>query len=176
MSKNSNPDLWWSEIEPANYARINAEYSNGQLIDTSTKQPIQLNEGSHVRLFVGEFALPEQERKKHDVVERVLFLEKGSKLYFTLKSHDYGRLGEYRVEISDDLYIERKGNKSGRLSFVGCRVFEGNTDKQITQASSLNEAYTRTSVAVRPDARTHTANAFRVMFYEGGTLESLRPF
>ena len=59
---------------------------------------------------------------------------------------------------------------------MGCRVFEGNTGKHITQASSLNEAYTRTSVAVRPNARTHTANAFRVMFYEGRILESIRPF
>ena len=102
-------------------------------------------------------------------------LPKGSELFFRFKIPGEGE-GEFKVILREDLSIERKGNKFGKLSFAPCDVYDAISGKLITHASSLNEAYTRTSIAMRPEARTHTANAFKVFYYKGDSLEKLRPF
>jgi hypothetical protein len=64
----------------------------------------------------------------------------------------------------------KKGDKPGTLSSVPCEVYN-EYNEIITSATSLNQAYTLTSVKVRPDAKTHNANVFNVFTYNGIELD-----
>lgn len=173
MSKNSNLDSWWNEEFRSNPAYIDAMYKEGVLIDHDTGKPLELEEGALLRIKVAEFSLPKKLQNHHEKIENVTLLEKESKLFFTIKLD--GNNKEFGLIIRDNLLIIRKGNRMGRLSNVFCEVFDDNNNLVAT-ANSLNEAYTRTSVFLNPENRTHTANAFRVFYYEGIRLKDIRPF
>lgn len=175
MEKNSNADEWWHDGVGGARAYINAEFKGGVFVDRDTGLPVSLSDGARVRMQISSVTLPSDATKRHEKEESVKLIEKGSELYFTLKIPGEGER-EYKVILSEDLTIHRKGNRTGRLSFVPCEVWDVQNNKLVTRADSLNEAYTRTSAMVRPDARTHTANVFRVFFYNKTTLEDLRPF
>ncbi len=182
MIENSNQKEVKSKIEgwfegdmAPESARITARYQGGLFIDESTGKPVELNDGAVVRIITPSRTLVGDDKKKHSLKQKVMFLPVDSILFFKLDVPDKGQC-EYQITLLDNLFVERKGHKSGKFSYCRCKVTgEGIGDNGLV-AGSLNEAYTRTSVLVRPDARTHTANAFRVMYYQGQKLDEMRPF
>ena len=101
-------------------------------------------------------------------------MDKGSILRFHIKN-DRGIVEEFNVNLKNDLFIERKGNKSGRLSDVECDIYNG-INKFMIKANSLNQAYTRISVIVNPDSKTHNTNVFNSFNFDGQKLENIRPY
>lgn len=175
MKSKSEMDAWWIDSSGVERAQINAVYNGGVFIDQDTGQPINVKEGSSVKILVGTYAMSDDRKEHHNRVEQVKLLENCSELFFRFRIQGEGER-EFKVVLRGDLIIERRGNKSGKLSYVPCDVFDAKSGELIVSASSLNEAYTRTSAKLRPDARTHTANAFKVFYYKYDSLEQLRPF
>lgn len=182
MIDNSNQKEMKSKIEDwfeggtaPESARITARYQDGLFIDESTGKPIELSNGAVVRIITPSHTLVVDDQKKHSLKQKEMFLPVDSVLFFKLDVPDKGQR-EYQIKLLDNLFVERKGLKSGKLSYCRCRVTGEGIGEHGLVAGSLNEAYTRTSVIVRPDARTHTANAFRVMYYQGRKLDEMRPF
>jgi hypothetical protein len=116
----------------------------------------------------------------------VRFLPKGFALYARLKGEGIpgnlqkrvepwkissGQQGVFvRFELLEDLWITLRTGKRGQLQDCPVNVFALNTT-----AESVNEAYTKISVAFEPSRRSHSGNVFRCVYVEstGGILEPL---
>lgn len=173
MNKNSRLNTWWGGLgeDPA---YIDAVYEGGVFVNSKTKEPLVFRDGTYAKIKIASTSLPEYDQKNHHKIEKVELLKKGSVLYFKLPALEVWR--EFEATLLDNLIIERKGNRTGRLLPARVSVYDSLGGKVILEAGSLNQAYTQTSVKVLPEARTHTANAFKVFFYEGRNLDSIRPF
>lgn len=165
---------WWDDGIGENPAYIDAIYKNGVFIDRHTQLPLDLKEGVRVKIKTSSELLSSIERKRHAEVQREKMLDRGSILYFNLPNFDYRK--KFEVTLLDDLVIERKGNRKGRMMSVRVRVFDPDSKEIVLETNSLNQAYTQTSVRMNPEARTHTGNAFKVFFYNGRNLEDISPF
>ncbi|MCG2688564.1 hypothetical protein L6250_02940 [Candidatus Parcubacteria bacterium] len=174
MKNKSQIDEWWASSFDQHKAHVYAQYKKGVFIDINSGKPVKFKENTLVKIIVPSESLPEESRKHHLETERVVFLSSGSNLYFRFRD-DKGSQREFKVALGGDLYIERKGDKFGRLSPCHCRMYD-DTNKCVGQAGSLNEAYTKISAKYRQDARTHTANVFKAFWHEGKRLEDIRPF
>lgn len=178
----SYTDYWF--IDHEKIITINAIIKNGKLIDWSTEQWIDLPDWARVKLTIPQSYLTDDIIKYHEEPQEFKLLEKNSELYFKLnKPNRELRNGEwfstsdqcweYKVKILGDLIMEKKGNKLGTLLPVLCEVYNV-YNEVITPATSLNQAYTLTSVLVRPDAKAHNANVFKVFTYDWIELNKLR--
>ena len=63
--------------------------------------------------------------------------------------------------LSADLALIIRTGKSAALKECLCHI-----PSLQAQAGSINETYTKISVAFEPSRRAHTGNAFRCVFYE----------
>ncbi len=169
-------DYWFIGLEKV--VTINAIIKNGKLIDWNTEQWIDLPDWARIKLTIPESYLVTETRKNLNEIQKFKLLEKDSELFFMMnipnKLHPTDlEWREFRVKILGDLILERKGNKLGTLLWVLCEVYN-EYNEMITSATSLNQAYTLTSVLVRPDAKTHNANVFRVFTYNRIYLNRIR--
>lgn len=169
-------NTWWDDLSPTVY--IGAIFKDGVFKDEHTQMPVKLLENTRVKMIIHSSRLPDKgDQRFHNNIETIKFLEKDSVLFFYLNNSK--NLGEYhrefKVILLENLVIQRKGNKTGRLLPVLCEVYDA-ANKLVIKAYSLNQAYTSTSVKIRPEAPTHTANVFKVFYHEGHNLDKIRPF
>ena len=163
--------IWWPESSD-NKAEIRAFYKDGLFLDADTNKPISLRNGTSVRIITPLHSVDIDELPHHKTKTETKMLSAGAKLHFRLPKTK----NEYEVELRENLFIERKGNKSGRLKPCRCVVTGESIKKQPVEAGSLNQAYTRVSIQESPQAGSHTTNVFRTFYYQGRPLEHIRPF
>lgn len=124
-----------------------------ELADLTSERPVPLlPKGTTLWARVKEDHVPAP-LSKHRARKTIWPVEPGLFVSFTL--------------IADLALLIRTG-KSAALKECRCHI-----PSLEAQAGSINEAYTKISVAFEPSRRAHTGSAFRCVFYEKG--ETLHP-
>lgn len=157
---------------PSFTAKIDAIYDGDQFFNQLTKKPVVLNGQHHVIITVPFEAIPKELQEEYNKPEEKTLVTKGSVLYFELGVKNVIR--RFEVVLSDDLVLRTKGNKLGKLNPCRCVVSDMDTKKIIIQAESLNQAFTKTSVLLRPNNKTHNCNVFKTFHFEGRPLDYYR--
>ncbi len=157
---------------PSVTVKINAIFAGGQFLNPETKNPVVLNGQHNVTITVPFESLPKELQKEYDKSVEKTLINKGSVLYFELEVENTIR--RFEVVLSDDLVLRSKGNKLGKLDPCRCVVNDTDTMKVITEAESLNQAFTKTSVLLRPNNKTHNCNVFKTFHFEGRPLDYYR--
>ena len=165
-------NTWYYDIEQKAY--IEAVFDDGRFVDSATKRPIILKEGTRVRIATSIHGVRDKEEEKsHKEIKRELLLRKGAEVDFSF--YYSGKSYEFKVILLDDLFLLKKGNQHSKSSLCKCVVYKPN-EKYIKdfEADSLNQAFIKASVKYRPSSRSHACNIFKTFFYKGRRLEDLR--
>ncbi len=174
MQKES--DKIMSDVEPwiehGQKVHINAIAKDGKFFDTKTGKEIELKEGAELKMIVPIQYIPEEQLKNHNENKERTLLKKGSNLYFKFRANN--EVICFDVLILNDLILESKGDKLGRLKNCKCIVSSKNGKIKELKTDSLNQAFTRASIIVRPENPSHNCNVFKSFYYEGRTLDCLR--
>lgn len=153
-------------------AKINAIYAGGKFLNPESKKPVVLNGQHNVTITAPFESLPKELQEEYGKSEEKTLITKGSVLYFELGVENTIR--RFEVVLSDDLVLRTKGNKLGKLDSCCCVVSEMDTSMVIAEAESLNQAFTKTSVQLRPNNKTHNCNVFKTFHFEGRPLDYYR--
>jgi hypothetical protein len=167
--------------------RLQVKITDGRLalIDGSNLPP--LKKDIEAELIVSANAITdEQARAKFTNERKVRFLPKGTTLYARIqvdgipaslqksaepfKIHPNSRGKFVPFELVDLLWLTLRSGKRAQLDDCSIKVPALTAD-----AGSVNEAYTKISVAFEPTRRSHTGNVFKRVFAErdDGSLEPL---
>lgn len=171
----------------ARTVRLRIKISDGQLHLADGSALPALAKDTEAELTLPAFAIVDDATRARLTGEmNVRFLPKGFTLYARLqrervpadltKSVQHWRLrsgvhgGFVAFELQDLLWLTLRQGKPGQLQ--DCPI---NIPSLNTTAASVNEGYTKISVAYEPTRRSHTGNVFRCVYAEGagGILEPL---
>jgi hypothetical protein len=174
----------------ARTVRLNVVLDDGRCtLATGTPLP-KLKKGASAELVVYALDLLDENERKKLVSERnIPFLPAGTTLWARVKEDDIPRnLLPHRKEMTvypvvpdhfvafvleEDLQLKLRAAKGAVLVDCKCGIPSLNLE-----AKSVNEAYTRISIAFEPSRRSHTGNAFTCVFIEKENrlhpLENLR--
>lgn len=148
---------------------IDAIYQNGKFLDFLDKNPVNLVEGSYVRIVAYKKDVLEEQRKKFETVEKIV-LEAGIRLSFKLQGKDLS----FDCFLLEPLVFVKDGNKPSVAATGACEVrpsFESRTkDFKPFRVRSLNQAYFRISTMFNTDARSHTVNVYKRFYVDGKIL------
>lgn len=158
------------------YAKVHieAKYENGAFIDLTDLSPVQLSEGSNVRIIAYKKDVPKELQKKF-VTELKTILAAGTRLIFKLQ----GAQLFFDCILDEDLIFKKDGNKLAVAITGRCRVEPCRDDRTVNfepfYAESLNQAYFQTSLRIKPKALSHTTNIYDNFYVVGGKkLDSYR--
>jgi hypothetical protein len=157
---------------PSVTVKIDAFYDNGEFLNPETKEPVVLNGQHNVTITVPFEALSKELQEEYGKREIKILLTKGSVLHFELGIEN--TVHRFEVVLSNHLVLRTKGNKHGKLEPCNCVVSDMDTLKVVAEAESLNQAFTKTSVQLRPKNKTHNCNVFKIFHFEGRPLDYLR--
>lgn len=156
-------------------AYYDAIFQDGKFINAQTGNEIKLKDGARVRIQTIRSKVLDEDYERHLEKRSEKIIDAGEKLYFRIGHHDF------TLQILEDLYLTKEGNRFSKLGACRCVVLEIHShrdrfDFQPVEAETLNQAYTQTSIRYFPGKRSHNCNVFKTMSYGGRALESLRVF
>lgn len=172
-------------------AYIDALYKDGKFYDQLSKKEIRFlenkrdnSEGVRVKIIVpfNHIDLNDETNLHHKKIEVRKLFPAGEKLIFQLEYRKENKMFEFKIQILDNLKMERIGNKFWKLQRCKCSLIDGierysnsSIDVPQIEAGSLNQLFVQTSIHFRPDSGSHTCNAFKTFrTLEGKLLENLR--
>ncbi len=140
----------------------------------------ELREGTTGDLIVQSIAVTNEERLKEYNSEKIVtFLPSGTKLRARVRTwHVPDELGKrfvpsekelntdfVEIIVQQDLQLQLRGTKEGRLMPCSCLVPALISDGDDGIRTSVNEAYSFISTHFEPHGRSSTGNVFDVVFY-----------
>jgi len=172
-------------------AHIDALYRDGKFYDQLSKKEIrflenkrQNSEGVRLKIIVPfhHLDLNDETNLHHKKKEVRELFPAGEKLIFQLDYRKENKKFEFRIQILDNLKMERVGNKFWKLNGCKCVLIDGielfkNNPIEVPRMEygSLNQLLVQTSMHFRPFSGSHTCNAFKTFrTLDGKLLEDLR--
>jgi hypothetical protein len=167
--------------------RIPFRFVNGKFVHYGDNTEItELTEGCIGDIVIENFRIKEANRIAEYNTEKVVdFLPKDTKLLARVNSahvpndlrnglaKEGGLIGSSRVELilKDDLRLQLRGTKSGKLLDCRCEVpaLSGMIDGT-KQPFSVNQAYTRISEHFEPHRVGNGGNVFNLVYYDDEQL------
>ncbi len=151
-------------------AHIDARIIDGKIIDIRDDAEIKLKDKALVRIVAYKSDIPEEFQERfHDQKKKVL--DAGKRLYFLILDRDK-RYVDFEVELQDDGYMVKEGNKLSRFICHRMILMPTSASHQYLSGpmvvSTLNQAYTKMSVLVNPNAGSHTTNIYEHFKVIGG--------
>lgn len=150
-----------------------AVFDDGYFIDVNTQKPIELIDGTPVRIIVANKYIPDKDVDQHLKVEERLVYNEGEEFHFYMHIHEMDI--RFSVRNKEKIYLIKKGNKIPHFINTSCEVYDwryanGRLLPEFTPvyASSFNEAYTRVSQRYRGDSRAHICNIYNTFYDKSG--------
>jgi len=166
-------------------AHIDAYYKKGKFYDYYTDKEIKLREddlttlkGVIVRIVAPLHNIDDENYQVHSQKHEERIMKKGEYLFFGMDYKKENKSFEFKIDLVEDLWVEKIGNKLSKLKTCKCIVADG-TEKhgnssinnfQPIVCNSLNHAFTRTSIKYRPENASHTCNAFKTFRTKDGNI------
>lgn len=168
----------------ARTVRISVILDDGKcVLATGTPLP-KLKKGASAELVVYASDLLDENERNQLISERnISFLPSGTTLWARVKEDEIStNLSSHRKKLTiypvvpdtfvallleDDLQLKLRAAKGAVLVDCKCSI-----PSLKAEAKSVNEAYTRISVAFEPSRRAHTGNVFNCVYFE--SKEGLR--
>lgn len=150
-------------------SEYSAIFENGQFFDASTRQPIELENGTPVRIIVANIYIPEKDAAQHTHIEEKLVYPEGELFFFHMQIH--GQDIRFYVRNKEKIYAVKKGNKKPYFINTSCEVFDWKDSNRRSlpaftpiEATSFNEAFTRVSEKYRVGIAAHTCNVYNTFY------------
>ncbi len=160
-------------LEHFTQSEYSAFFDNGNFIDVNTLKPIELNNGTPVRIIVANKYIPDKDVDQHLKVEERLVYNEGEEFHFYMHIHDQDI--RFSVRNHEKIYVIKKGNKIPHFINTSCEVYDwryanGRLLPEFTPvyASSFNEAFTRISEKHRGGNRSHVCNIYNTFYDKNG--------
>ncbi len=156
-------------------AYYDAVFRDGKFYDAHSGNVINLKDGARVRIQTIRSKVLDEDYERHLEKRSEKLIHTSEKLQFRIGFHDF------IVQILEDLYLTKEGNRFSKLAACHCAVVEVHSSHDgfnfsPFEAETLNQAYTQASIRYFPEKRSHICNVFKTMRYDGNLLESLRTF
>ena len=155
-------------------SEYSAIFEGGCFRDAVTQKPIELNEGTPVRIIVANVFIPEGHAAQHLHVEEKIIFKEAEVFFFHMQIGDNNF--RFSVRNKEKISVIKKGNKKPFFINTSCEVFAWKDTKGKylpdfvpIEASSFNEAFTRVSEIYRKGLAAHTCNIYKSFYHISGT-------
>ena len=107
-------------LEHFTQSEYSAFFDNGNFIDVNTLKPIELNNGTPVRIIVANNYIPDKDVDQHLKVEESLVYNEAEEFHFYMHMHYHDM--RFSVRNHEKIYVIYKCNKIPNFINTSCEV------------------------------------------------------